>query len=135
MAIKESALATVRVADVMHTGILTTDPSTSLREVARLMAHQRVHAVAVTDPDHARRPFGVISVLDIAAAAVDGGEGTAGQTAVTEVVTVTTDDSLIHAAQLMVEHGIDHLVVIDEANGHACGIVSGLDIAGAYAAA
>ena len=51
----EVPLGHVRVCDVMHTGILTTDPDTPLRVVARLMAERQVHAVAVADEGFTRR--------------------------------------------------------------------------------
>lgn len=128
-----SNLSHVRVFDVMHTGILTTDPTTPLRVVAQLMADRGVHAVAVADPDHARRPFGFVTVAEIAAAAADDLDETAGQAAATEVVTVPSTEQLDIAARRMVEHSIDHLIVVDAANGHPCGILSGLDVAAAYA--
>lgn len=117
----------------MHTGVLTTDPTTPLRVVARLMSQQRVHAVAVADPEHARRPFGIVSALDVVAAAAAGVDETAGEAASTEVVTVGANDSLDHAAQVMLEHRLTHLIVVDPASGHPCGVLSALDIASAYA--
>jgi CBS domain-containing protein len=132
--VRESRLDQVRVQHVMHTGVLTTDPTTPLRVVARLMSQQRVHAVAVADPDHARRPFGIVSALDVVAAAAAGGaEETAGEAASTEVVTVSSSDSLDHAARVMLEHRLSHLIVVDPASGHPCGMLSALDIAAAYA--
>jgi hypothetical protein len=80
MTIAQSPLAHVHVRDVMNTGILTTDPSTSLRVVARLMSEQRVHAVAVADADSTRRPWGIVSTSDVVAAAAVGNTGTAGGT-------------------------------------------------------
>lgn len=134
MTIPETPLARVHVHDVTHTGILTTDPDTPLRVVARLMAEQRVHAVAVADPDHARRPWGIITDLDVAAAAAaDEGDQSAGEAAKHDVVVISATDSLSWAAQQMVEHGISHLVVVDPASGHPVGIVSSLDVAAAYA--
>lgn len=131
--VRDSRLDHVRVHDVMHTGVLTTDPTTSLRVVARLMSEQRVHAVAVADPDHARRPFGIVSALDVVAAAAAGADETAGEAASTEVVTVQSSDSLDHAANVMLEHRLSHLIVVDPASGHPCGVLSALDIASAYA--
>ena len=131
--IHDSRLDHVRVQAVMHTGVLTTDPTTPLRVVARLMSQQRVHAVAVADPEHARRPFGIVSALDVVAAAAAGADETAGEAASTEVVTVRANDSLDHAAQVMLEHRITHLIVVDPASGHPCGVLSALDIASAYA--
>lgn len=133
MTIKDPSLSHVRVADVMHTGILATDPTTPLRVVAQLMAEQRVHAVAVADPDHVRRPFGFVTVAEIAAAAADDLDETAGQAAAAEIVTISSSDSVDAAARLMVEHSVDHLIVVDSATGHPSGILSGLDVAAAYA--
>ncbi len=135
MTVSETRLEHVRVQDVMHTGVLTTDPTTPLRVVARLMAQQRVHAVAVADPDHARRPFGIVSALDVVAAAAAGIEETAAQAASTEVVTVSADDPVDQAARVMCEHGLGHLIVVDPATGHPCGVLSALDVASAYASA
>ena len=132
MTISETPLAHAHVRDVMHTGILTTDPSTPLRVVARLMAEQRVHAVAVADPDHARRPWGIITDLDIAAAAAEDVDEAAGEARKHDVVTISSSDSLIWAAQQMIEHGVSHLVVVDPTTGHPAGILSALDVAAAY---
>jgi CBS domain-containing protein len=132
MSIQEPALVHVRVRDAMHTGILTTDSSTPLRLVARLMAENHVHAVAVAEPDHVRRPWGIVTALDIAAAAASGVEQTAGEAASSEVVTVSASDGLDHAASVMARHSISHLIVVDPASGHPCGILSTIDIAAAY---
>jgi predicted transcriptional regulator len=134
MTIAENALAHVRVRDVMHTGILTTDPSTPLRVVARLMADQRVHAVAVADPDYARRPWGFVTTLGVAKAAADESDEVAGGAADANALTVPADQSLCAAAQLMADNGVTHLIVIDPSTGHPSGIISSLDVAAAYAA-
>ena len=132
MTITDSHLSHVTVGDVMHTGILTTDPSTPLRTVARLMAAQRVHAVAVADPEYTRRPRGFISAQDIVAAAAHNSELTAGQAAATEVVAVSVTEPIEGAAQLMTEHAVSHLIVTEPTSGHPVGIISSLDIAQAY---
>jgi len=116
----------------MHTGILTTDSSTPLRLVARLMAENHVHAVAVAEPDHVRRPWGIVTALDVAAVAASGVEQTAGEAASSEVVTVSSGDGLDHAASVMAQHRISHLIVVDPASGHPCGILSTIDVAAAY---
>jgi len=134
MTIRDPHLSHMRIADVMHTGILATDPTTPLRVVARLMVDQRVHAVAVADPDHVRRPLGFVTVAEIAAAAADDLDETAGEAAAAEIVTVSSAESVDTAARLMVEHSIDHLIVVDDTTGHPIGILSGLDVAAAYAA-
>jgi predicted transcriptional regulator len=133
MSIPQTPLEHIRVKDAMHTGILTTDPGTPLRVVARLMAEQRVHAVAVADPDHARRPYGIVTDLDVAAAAADEVEMTASEAANQDVVTISASESLSWAARQMVENGVSHLVVVDPFSGHPSGIISTLDIAAGYA--
>lgn len=133
MTISQTSLERVHVRDVMHTGILTTDPSTPLTVVARLMAEQRVHAVAVADPDNARRPWGIITDLDMAAAAAEDADETAGQARKHDVVTISSADSLMWAAEQMIEQGVSHLVVVDPTTGHPAGILSTLDVAAAYA--
>lgn len=132
MTIQEDRLATMRVHEAMHTGILTTDSDTPLRVVARLMASQQVHAVAVVDPEHARRPWGVVTALDVAKAAAQNAELTASEAVSEELLTVPDSESLSWAAQLMADNRVSHVVVVDATTGHPCGILSSLDVAGAY---
>lgn len=134
MTVHEDRLSTMRVHEAMHTGILTTDSDTPLRVVARLMASQQVHAVAVVDPEHARRPWGVVTALDVVKAAAQDADLTAAESVSEELLTIPDSESLSWAAQLMADHGICHIVVVDAATGHPCGILSSLDIAAAYGA-
>ena len=61
-----------------------------------------------------------------------GEDLTAGQAAKTEVVTVGSDDHLETAAQVMAQHGLSHLFVVDPRTGHVEGIISALDVAAAF---
>ena len=54
---------------------------------------------------------------------------TAGNSAVTPLVTVSLTERLDRAAQLMAESGNAHLGVIDPRTGRAVGVLSTLDIA------
>jgi CBS domain-containing protein len=127
-------LSSLPVASAMHEGVITCDRHSPLTEVARLMSEERVHCVVVVDDDP-RRPWGLISDLDLtAAASVRRLNGqTAGGSAATPVVTVSPDESLERAAQLMTEHGVAHLVVAAPDNGRPVGVLSTLDIARAAA--
>lgn len=125
-------LGNVRVRDAMHRGLITCDAGASLQAVARLMADKRVHAVVVEADKRNGQPWGIVSALDVAAAAALGVERTAGEAAATEVVTISADERLDHAARVMTEHELTHLVVIDGASGYPTGILSTLDIAAAY---
>jgi CBS domain-containing protein len=98
------------------------------------MADQGVHAVAVADGDSARRPWGFVSTLDVAKAAAEESDLTAGEAAAPDVSTVSADQSLGAAAQLMADNRVTHLIVIDPPTGHPSGVLSSLDVAAAYAA-
>jgi CBS domain-containing protein len=122
----------IRVQDAMHHGILSCSHEAPLAEVAGIMAKHRVHAVALTNGE-AERPKGIVSDLDVVTAAANGEETTAGQAAATEPLTVSAEERLDRAAQLMSEHGVSHLVVLDGAGGFPIGVLSTLDIAAVYA--
>ncbi len=123
----------IRVKDVMHHGILTCPSHASLAEVAAVMAEHRVHAVVVTAAGSAR-PVGVVSDLDVVAAAATGEGPSAGEAAATEPLVVGANERLDRAAQLMAEHAVSHLVVNDSASGLPIGILSTLDVAAVCAA-
>jgi CBS domain-containing protein len=127
-------LAAATVADAMTVGVINCTPETPLSEVARIMARYKVHSVFVYDygaeDDETAELWGLVSDLDLVAAAWAGvDERTAGNSAVAPLVTVRSDDRLEHAAQLMAEHGVSHLAVMDETSGRPVGVLSSLDIA------
>lgn len=124
----------IRVGDCMHHGIHSCSGDAPLGEVAGLMAKHRVHAIAVTNGD-GQRIAAIVSDLDVVAAAASGREPTALEVAATEPLSVSAGEPVQHAAQLMVEHGLSHLVVVDPASGYPIGILSSLDVAVLYAGA
>ena len=125
------AFESAKVLDAMRLGVVSCPPDTTVREVARIMATYRIHSVVVTEmPEGA--PLGVISDIDIAAGAQTL-EAPAGTVARTEVITVSPEDSLARAAQLMAEHDVTHLVAVQPHSGHPVGVLSALDVAGVIA--
>jgi CBS domain-containing protein len=129
---RSPALTHVRVRDCMHHGVLACGADHSLRDVAAIMAGHHVHAVVITSSS-GERPAGVVSDMDLVAAVATGADCSALDAAATETLTVSADDSLRNAAQLMTEHAVSHLVVVDGAGGYPLGVLSTLDIASAYA--
>jgi CBS domain-containing protein len=122
----------------MRDVIVTCKPDTPLTEIAALMTKHRIHCVVVieADPDHPEAPWALVSDLDLAAAAIEGIEDrVARQISATPVVTVTPDEPLWRAAQLMTEYSNPHLVVVDRATNRPAGIISTLDVAGVAASA
>ena len=125
------ASARILVRDAMHQGVVTCPRDAPLSHVADLMAGRRVHCVVVSDdPDDADSLWGIVSDLDLAAAASvrDLDEQTAGGTAASPALAIAPDETVQRAAQLMTEHGTAHLVVID-ARRRPVGIISTLDVA------
>jgi CBS domain-containing protein len=126
----------ISVADAMHHGVLTCPRDAPLSAVAEVMARHGVHCVVVTDaPEAAGSLWGVVSDGDLVAAASvrDLDEQTAGATAATEALTIAPEESLRHAAQLMTEHALAHLVVVEAESRRPIGVLSTLDVAAALA--
>lgn len=115
----------------MRHGILSCPDDAPLSEVARIMASERVHAVAVTRGSD-RRPVGVVSDRDVVAAAASGAQRTAGEAAAGDHPGISADASLHRAARMMAEHGVAHLVVQNPASGYPIGILSTMDLAAVY---
>jgi CBS domain-containing protein len=126
-------LATILVAAAMHEGVIACRPDTPLSTVAELMANERVHCVVVAHSTGRHGLWGVVSDLDLVAAAsvraLD--EQTAGGSAASPALTVDPGETLQRAAQLMTEHSTAHLIVV--ADGRPAGVLSTLDIARALA--
>ncbi len=116
----------------MHHGVLTCAASDSLRDVAAIMANHRVHAVVITTSNGAR-PLAVVSDLDVLAAVANRVDCTAAEAGATEPLTVPADEPIEGATQLMNEHGVSHLLVLDSAEGYPLGVLSSLDVAAVYA--
>jgi CBS domain-containing protein len=135
----ETLLDEVTVAGAMTTGVIKCAPETPLRSVARIMATRHVHAVYVFDygdeDDETVELWGLVSDLDLVAACPVINERTAGNSSVTPLVTVQSDEPLDHAAQLMAENSTAHLAVLDPITKRPVGVLSTLDIARALALA
>jgi CBS domain-containing protein len=112
-----------RVRDVMTTGVVTTEPGTSYKQVATLLAEHEVSGVPVlTEDGHVA---GVVSDVDLIAAR-DSGHGrplsraarrqlrlTAGQLMTAPAVTIQPDATISAAARLMSARRIRRLPVVD----------------------
>jgi CBS domain-containing protein len=132
------SFAQLAVSDAMSSGLISCAPETPLLNVARLMAHHRVHAIFVFDfgneDDETVELWGLVSDLDVAAALLgDIEKRTARDSAVVPLVTILSTAPLEWAARLMAEHGVSHLAVLDPNTLRPVGVVSTLDIARAAA--
>ena len=130
---------TAIVGDAMSPGVISCPPETPLRVVARMMSTFNVHSVFVfehqDEDDENPELWAVVSDLDLVAASrLDLDTRTAGASAVTPLVSVPTDAPILEAAELMAQHGIAHLAVIDPHTRRPLGVISTLDIARSIAA-
>jgi CBS domain-containing protein len=128
------SLAELRAIDAMHPGMISCPPETALRTVARMMASYRVHAIVVHDhevPLPGGDAWGVVTDADLVRAALDNGVDvlTAKQVAATPAVIVFSSDPLERAMQLMAEHEVTHVIVVERHSGRPIGVLSTLDVA------
>jgi CBS domain-containing protein len=142
----------MKVADVMSRDVLTVEPQTPLRDVARLLFDRGISGVPVCDGE--RRVLGVVSEGDILFKehdpASDARRGrlawllapdatqalakahavTAGEAMSTPAITISPYRSVAAAARLMVERGVNRLPVLRD--GVLVGIVSRADLVRAF---
>jgi CBS domain-containing protein len=126
------------VGDAMNATVIRCTPDTPLCEVAGLMSSHAIHGVYVfayaDDDAEVTSLWGLVSDLDLVAAwpVIEG--RTAGENAVTPLVTVSREEPLEAAAQLMVETATTHLAVLDPSTRLPVGVLSTIDIAHVIAA-
>ncbi|MFJ1812455.1 MULTISPECIES: CBS domain-containing protein [unclassified Streptomyces] len=120
---------TQHVSDIMTSNLVTVEPQTSVTAVARMMRDENVGAVLVTDGERLR---GLVSDRDLVVRAVAGGgdpnDTTVAEACSDDLVTVGPDDDLRVAVQVMREHSVRRVPVVDEGQ-HPVGIVSIGDLA------
>jgi CBS domain-containing protein len=135
------------VKDVMTTRVVWVKKNAPFRGMATALRKQRVSAFPVLDD--AGKVIGVVSEADMLAKEALGSEPegmpgmitgmlrrrehqkargtTAGDLMTSPAVTVTPDDTIERAAQLMYTRKVKRLPVVDE-NGHLVGIISRADV-------
>ena len=125
------------VFDVMHAGVTSCSPQTTVRDAARAMTERGVHAIVIENLDadlHTgpSRPWRLFSSMDLVRAARGGAlTETVGPLASEEAVTLAPDAPLAQACEAMAEHDVPHLVVLHA--GRPVGILSSADVARALA--
>jgi len=122
----------VKVKDVMSESITCCSPDARLPEVARAMIECDCGEIPVVDDKERMRPIGVVTDRDIVVRAVAAEQDTrelkAAECMTSPCVTTTPETSLDDCMQLMEQHRIRRVPVVD-ASGSCCGIVAQADIA------
>jgi CBS domain-containing protein len=118
----------MQIGGVMRVKLVTAGPEQTTAEAIRLMLDARVGSVLVVD---GLEPVGIFTERDVLKLA---GTGAAFETVLlrdvmtANLVTVTSEDNILAAAQLMGERNLRHLPVVE--GGNLIGIVSIKDVLG-----
>jgi CBS domain-containing protein len=123
------------VEDVMSHGLVVCRRGTAVGEVARAMRDRRSRSVIVAEDDG--RPAGVVTGTDLVAAVAQGSLPATVDELMHEPVTIGPAATLREAADLMLQHEIHRLVVVDPATpaGMPLGLLSTSDIVAEMATA
>jgi CBS domain-containing protein len=125
------ALIATPVRRAMQLGFVECAPETDLASIARTLADRRVHCLVVRPAGTrgARGRWRLLSDKDVLRALyrVDACNS-AGDIATEDVIGVHPGDPLLRAAELMVEHGAAHVLVLSPTTNRPVGIVSSLDL-------
>lgn len=107
-------------------------PETRIQDVARMMAEHDCGEIPVVESSRSKRPVGVVTDRDIALRVVAQGRDPSHVTArdcmSSPVHTVTPDTEVESACQILEQHQVRRVPVVDE-RGEICGVVSQADIA------
>jgi CBS domain-containing protein len=116
-------VALVQIRDVMTEGVVTAQPSATVRQVAELMRERNVGSVVLLDEQGSI--VGFVTDRDLALGALTDGRDSSDPVhahASSPVVTAEPGMDVEDAAELMVRHGIRRLPVLDD--GRLTGIVT-----------
>jgi CBS domain-containing protein len=96
------------------------------------MASEHVHAIVVlADGDgRERRPFRVVTDIDVLRAADRIDELTAVEAATGPVLETNPDEPLSEAVHRMARQRVTHMLVVEPGTGRPVGVLSTLDVAG-----
>jgi CBS domain-containing protein/uncharacterized membrane protein len=112
----------MRVRDLMHREVITVEPGATIAAAARVMRSNGISSVLVSEPGG---PMGILTERDcvnLIAEGVDPSHCSVSEHMSTGLVTVTSATDVTKAAELMAEHNIRHLPVVDR--GELVGMIS-----------
>ncbi|GAB4577354.1 MAG: CBS domain-containing protein [Anaerolineales bacterium] len=122
----------MQVKDVMTSNPTCCTPETNLQKVAQMMVENDCGCIPVVENKATMKPVGVVTDRDICCRTVAEGQNpldmTAEEVMSSPVVIVTPEDSIEDCCQVMEEHQIRRVPVVD-ADGGCCGMVAQADVA------
>ncbi len=122
----------MRVREIMTENPVYGVRETNLQEIAQMMVEYDCGSIPVVENQNTLKPIGVVTDRDIVCRIVAEGlnplEMTAGDCMSSPVVTVTPETSVEACGQLMEDHQIRRIPVVDQ-NGSIYGMVAQADLA------
>ncbi len=113
----------LNVKDVMTRGVITVPLNTSVRDIAKILVESHVHCVCVTD--EFGEIAGIVSVMDVIKAFNrDINKVTAEDIMSDKVVTISGEDYVGKAVDVMVKRKIHYIVVIALEEDHKDSVLS-----------
>ncbi len=112
----------VKIADVMATQVITAQPHHTIAHVRELMKSNGIHALPIAGPEG--EAVGIITTFDLAEAKSE--TTPVGQVMTEHVYTIPQYNDVHHAARLMRNHKVHHVVVTHEKQ--IVGILSSFDL-------
>jgi CBS domain-containing protein/uncharacterized membrane protein len=112
----------MRVRDIMHSDVITVTADTTVVAAASVLDERSISSLVVAD---GTRPVGIITERDCVRAiarCIDPAAATVAQLMSDHLVTISAQEDVTEAAELMREHHIRHLPVVD--GDRLVGIVS-----------
>ena len=111
-----------KIADLMTRELITAQPHHSVVHVRKLMRSHQLHAIPILGPDGELR--GIVSSQDLSDSLKD--HAPISQIMVRDVYTIPQYNDVHHAARLMRNHRIHHVVVTHDRK--VVGIISSFDL-------
>ena len=107
-------------------------PQASIREAAKLMRDRHVgDLVVVENPDHPRKPLGIITDRDLAIRVLTDTQSPDAfkieDVMNRDLLVVRTDDGLFHATEALERAGVRRLPIVDQ-DGNLKGLISADDL-------
>lgn len=104
----------------------------SLAEIAQRMVERDCGAIPIVEPGVEPRAIGMVTDRDIVARAIAAGRDVARLSAAdvmtSPIVTAPADASIEHCGQLMMQHQVRRIVIVDD-QGRCVGILAQADLA------
>jgi CBS domain-containing protein len=122
---------TITINDMMSKTLETIQEAASVQEAAKKMKEKDVSSLVVVDNQN--KPQGIVTERDIVRKACINDTSTSAVTLrdimSSSVITIDSSESASKAVDMMLQHSVRHLLVVDKQNdGKPLGIITPLDI-------